>query len=114
MWVADPHVISAFREKRALVAGLIEKLERRLEQYRADLTHIDGLLRRFQPERDPAEIKPKRTYARRTPYFARNELSRLVMDMLRGADGKLIKTDRRTGDRTEGLRCRRRRTAEGD
>jgi hypothetical protein len=27
--MADPHVISALREKRALVAGLIEKLERK-------------------------------------------------------------------------------------
>ena len=75
--VADLHVISALREKRAIVAGLIEKLERRLEQHRADLTHIDGVLRLFQPDRDPDEIKLKRTYAKRTRYFARNELSRL-------------------------------------
>jgi hypothetical protein len=93
MWMADPHVISALREKRALVAGLIEKLERKLEQHRADLTHIDGVLRLFQPDRDPGEIKPKRTYARRTRYFARNELSRLCMDALRAADGALMTTD---------------------
>src|SRR5438477_11781306 len=93
MWMGDPHVISALREKRALVSGLIEKVERKLEQHRADLTHIDGVLRLFQPDRDPAEIKPKRTYARRTRYFARNELSRLVMDVLRGADGQLQTTD---------------------
>jgi hypothetical protein len=91
MWMADPHVISALREKRALVAGLIEKLERKLEQHRADLTHIDGVLRLFQPDRDPDEIKPKRTY-RRTRYFARNELARLCMDVLRDARG-LITTD---------------------
>jgi hypothetical protein len=91
--MADPHVISALREKRALVAGLIEKLERKLEQHRADLTHIDGVLRLFQPNRDPGEIKPKRTYARRTRYFARNELSRLTMDALRAADGTLTTTD---------------------
>jgi hypothetical protein len=54
-------LISAIREKRALVSGLIEKLERKLEQHRADLTHIDGVLRLFQPDRDPGEIKPKRT-----------------------------------------------------
>ena len=89
--MADLHVISALREKRALVAGLIEKLERKLEQHRADLTHIDGVLRLFQPDRDPAEIKPKRTY-RRTRYFARNELARLCMDVLRDAPG-LITTD---------------------
>jgi hypothetical protein len=52
--MADPHVISALREKRALVSGLIEKLERKLEQHRADLTHIDGVLRLFQPDRDPS------------------------------------------------------------
>jgi hypothetical protein len=57
MWMADPHVISALREKRALVAGLIAKLERKLEQHCADLTHIDGVLRLFQPDRDPGEIK---------------------------------------------------------
>src|SRR3984893_5212463 len=93
MWMADPHVISALREKRALVSGQIEKLERRLEQHRADLTHIDGVLRLSQPDRDPGDIKPKRTYARRTRYFARNELSRLCMDALRGADGALMATD---------------------
>src|SRR5438093_13778792 len=83
MWMADPHVISALREKRALVAGLIEKLERKLEQHRADLTHIDGVLRLFQPDRDPEAIKPKRTYVKRTRYFARNELARLCIDALR-------------------------------
>jgi hypothetical protein len=93
MWMADPHVISALREKRALVAGVIGKLERKLEQHRADLTHIDGVLRLFQPEHDPASIKPKRTYARRTRYFARNELSRICMDTLRAADGALLTTD---------------------
>jgi hypothetical protein len=93
MWMADPHVISALREKRALVSGLIEKLERKLEQHRADLTHIDGVLRLFQPDRDPGEIKAKRTYARRTRYFARNELSRLCMDALMAADGGLLTTD---------------------
>jgi hypothetical protein len=44
----------------------------------------------FQPDRDPGEIKPKRTYARRTRYFARNELSRLCMDALRAADDRLM------------------------
>jgi hypothetical protein len=90
--VADLHVISALRKKRALVSGAIEKLERKLEQHRADLTHIDGVLRLFQPDRDPDQIKPKRAYAKRTRYFARNELARLCMGALRDAPG-LITTD---------------------
>jgi hypothetical protein len=36
--MADPHVISALREKRAIVAGLIEKLERKLAQQRLAAT----------------------------------------------------------------------------
>ena len=91
--MADPHVISALREKRAKVSGCIARLERQLDQRRADLTHIDGVLRLFAPDNDPELIRPKRTYAKRTRYFARNELSRLCMDALRAADGKLITTD---------------------
>ena len=80
--MADLHVISALREKRAKVAGRLARLERQLDQQRANLTHIDGVLRLFEPDRDPEAIKPKRTYARRTRYFARNELARLRMDVL--------------------------------
>src|ERR1700745_1058360 len=90
--MADSHVISALREKRAKVSGCIARLERQLDQHRADLSHIDGVLRLFQPDRDPEAIKPKRTYAKRTRYFARNELARLCMDALRDAQG-LITTD---------------------
>jgi hypothetical protein len=59
--MADPHVVSALREKRAKVAGCIARLERQLDQHRADLSHIDGVLRLFEPDRDPEAIKPKRT-----------------------------------------------------
>jgi hypothetical protein len=51
------------------------------------------VLRLFQPDRDPGEIKPKRTYARRPRYFARNQLSRLCLDALRAADGTSLTTD---------------------
>src|SRR5713226_5721559 len=97
MWMADPHVISALREKRAKVAGCIVRLERQLDQRRADLTHIDGVPRLFEPESDPELIQPKRTYARRTRYFARNELSRLCSDALREAGGALMTTDEIAG-----------------
>jgi hypothetical protein len=55
------------------------------------------VLRLFQPDRDPGEIRPKRVYVRRTRYFARNELSRLCMDALRAADGALLTTDEIAG-----------------
>jgi hypothetical protein len=61
-------------------------LQRQLDQHRADLTHIDGVLRVL------ASIKPKRAY-RRNRYFARNELSRLYLGVLRTAAGELLSTD---------------------
>ena len=82
--MADPHVISALRSKRAEVAGLIDSLERQLAQHRADLIHVDGVLRLLQPDRDPAAIKPKRPM-RRNRYFGRGELARLCFEMFRDA-----------------------------
>ena len=58
--MADPHVISALRgKKQAEVAGLIDNLERLLAQHCADLMHLDGVLRLYQPDRDPEAIRPK-------------------------------------------------------
>jgi hypothetical protein len=93
MWVANLRVISALREKRARVAGYVARLERQLDQYRADLSHIDSVLRLFELGRDLDEIRPKRTYVKRTRYFARNELSRLVPEALRDAGSEKLSTD---------------------
>ena len=97
--MADSHVISALREKRAKVSGCIARLERQLDQHRADLSHIDGVLRLFEPDRDLEAIKPKRTCAKRTSYFARNELSRLCRESLR--DGERLSTDARPKEAKE-------------
>lgn len=92
MRMADPHVISALRSKRAEVAGLIFDLERQIAQHRADLVHLDGVLRLYQPERDPAEIRPKRS-VHRNRYFATGELARLCREAFRDAFGSLTTAD---------------------
>ena len=56
------------------------------------------MLRLCQPDRDPEEIKARRAYARRTLYFGRAELPRLILDAFRAADGKLIATEEITGN----------------
>jgi len=89
---ADPRQLSFRFEKRRELAGIIHQLQRQLDQYRADLTHIDGVLRVLASNLDPETIKPKRVY-RRNRYFARNELSRLCLGVLRTATGELLSTD---------------------
>src|ERR1700736_6871453 len=85
-------VVSGLIAKRRELAGVIDQLQRQLDQYRADLTHIDGALRVLASDLDPETIRPKRAY-RRNRYFARNELSRLCLGVLRTAAGELLSTD---------------------
>lgn len=86
------HIVSGLIAKRRELAGVIDTLQRQLDQHRADLTHIDGVLRVLASDLDPETIRPKRVY-RRNRYFARNELSRLCLGVLRTAAGELLNTD---------------------
>ncbi len=81
----NDHAVSRLIGKRAELARVIADLELELDQYRADLTHIDGALRVLRTDLDPTTIPPRRRYTR-VQYFARNELSRLCMETLRLAD----------------------------
>jgi hypothetical protein len=92
MTASRDHVVSGLIEKRRELAGIIDELQRRLDQHRADLTHIDGVLRVLAVNLDPETIRPKRAY-RRNRYFARNELSRLCLGVLRTAADELLSTD---------------------
>jgi hypothetical protein len=92
MTASKDHVVSGLIEKRRELAGIIDELQRQLDQHRADLTHIDGALRVLAANLDPETIKRKRIY-RRNRYFARNELSRLCLGVLRTAAGELLRTD---------------------
>ena len=86
------HVVSSLIERRRELAGIIDELQRHLDQHRADLTHIDGVLRVLASDLDPETLRPKRAY-RRNRYFARNELSRLCLGVLRTAAGELLSTN---------------------
>jgi len=89
---ANHLVVSGLIAKRRELAGIIDQMQRQLDQYRADLTHIDGALRVLATDLEPETIRPKRAY-RRNRYFARNELSRLCLSVLRTAAGELLSTD---------------------
>jgi hypothetical protein len=96
MTASRDHVVSGLIEKRRELAGIIDELQRQLDQHRADLIHIDGTLRVLATDLDPETIRPKRPY-RRNRYFARNELSRLCLGVLRTAASGPLSTDDITG-----------------
>ncbi len=89
--MAETHVVSALRTKRAEISGYIHDLEKKVKTWRARLAHIDATIKIFSPETDPEAIPPRRTY-RRSGYFKKGELARLCLDELRKADGQPITT----------------------
>jgi hypothetical protein len=89
MTASQNHVVSGLIEKRRELAGIVDHLQRQIDQYRVDLAHIDGALRLLAEGLDPATLRPKRHY-KRADYFGHNELSRLVLDTLRTSDGEPI------------------------
>jgi hypothetical protein len=56
--MAETHVISALRAKRAEVSGYIHDLEKKVKTWRARLAHIDATIKIFSPETDPEAIPP--------------------------------------------------------
>ena len=82
--MAESHVVSALVAKRSEVAGLIADLERKTAQHRADLVHVDAVLRLYAPNLEPDCI-PSRAVRRRNGWFKSGELVRMVLDTLRVA-----------------------------
>jgi len=82
------HVIPVLRSKRAEISGHILDLEKRIARFRADLANIDAAIRILSPSSEPGAIPPKRAY-KRTKYFARNELARMALDLMRKAQEPL-------------------------
>jgi hypothetical protein len=82
--MAETHVVSALMAKRSEVAGAIADLERKAAQQRADLVHVDAVLRLYAPELEPDCI-PFRAVRRRNGWFKPGELVRMVLDILRVA-----------------------------
>jgi hypothetical protein len=86
MWMADTHVISALRSKRAELSGELIAVEKRIVQLRADIGSLDAAIRIFDPTSEPHnKIRP--ILRRKKPAFIpRGQCSRAILDMLRHAD----------------------------
>ena|ERR1700759_4727194 len=83
--MADPHVISALRSKRAELSGELIAAEKRILQLRDDISSLDRTIRVFDPTAEPHTIRPILRRKRPT-LIPRGECSRAVLNMLRIAD----------------------------
>jgi len=90
--MADPHVVTALRKRRAELAGDIELATRHLRQLRASLEHLDATLCLFDPAAVPETIDPK-VWRPKADWAKRGEMSRGVLDTLRRASGPLCSRD---------------------
>jgi hypothetical protein len=79
----QPVAVNALRNKRSQLAGDIEYHEREIDRLRADLMHLDAVLRLFDPDTNPDDIMPRGQLPRRSHYFAKGEQTRRVFDAIR-------------------------------
>jgi hypothetical protein len=88
MWMADPHVISALRAKRAELSGELIAAEKHILQLREDIGSLDRTIRVFDPTAEPHTIRP--ILRRKKPtLIPRGQCSRAVLDLLRHADSPM-------------------------
>ncbi|MFN3574595.1 MAG: hypothetical protein ACK4TR_13800 [Phenylobacterium sp.] len=87
----QPNVLHALTRKRAEVAGQIEHCQLRLRQLVSELDHLDATIRIFNPAIDLAAIRPKPVPPRHAAF--KGEVTRVVLDTLREADGPITSRD---------------------
>ena len=87
--MGDTFVISGLKTKRARVAGELAHFQGLVDQRRAELAQIDAVIRMFTPDCNPDMIPPIRPAGRRDMFFSYRELPRLLIGILRGADGPM-------------------------
>ena len=80
--MAELHVISALRDKRSELAGIVNWLQQQLAERRANLAHLDATMLLFDPDIRPEEIQLRQPRSR-SSWFRPGECLRLIYDVLR-------------------------------
>lgn len=84
----DRYALSALRKRRATLASEIIELQRQVRARQASLGHVDATLKLLDPGYDAGTVKPRRI-PKRVRLFRQGELGRLILGVLRDADGEL-------------------------
>jgi hypothetical protein len=86
--MAEPHVMSALRAKRAELDGALRQIEQQVDQLRTDRDAIDRAILIFDPTAQPQHIPPK-AKRQSTSFFQHGEFPRAVRNLLRQAGGPM-------------------------
>lgn len=82
--MAESHVISALTAKRSELAGLVADYQRKLEQLRIDLGHLDATIKVFDPGYDLRTLAASAKAPRdRNLIFQTGECQRMTLDRRR-------------------------------
>jgi len=87
------HVLSALRQKHVEIAKAIREAKKRIDRLKADMLHLDGAIRLFDPD---AESTLRQAPAR---MFKHGHLHREILDVIRQAEAPI--TPRAIADRPE-------------
>jgi hypothetical protein len=81
--MAEAHVLSALKEKRARIAGELHAAKLRVMALQTDLGSVDNRLRLFDANLDPNDIEPKVTISRDPTWLPKGAGTRTALTILR-------------------------------
>ena len=81
--MAEAHVVHALKDKRARIAGELDKAKLRVMRLQADLAHVDGCLKLFKPDCDPKSISAKPTFGKNPAGLPKGAGGKYALDVLR-------------------------------
>lgn len=87
---------NALVAKRADILFEIGELEKRIEQLRTELVHLDAVLRMFRPDFKTEGLPVRHRRPTKSPYFAHGELTKRIYDAMR-TSGVVASIDIATG-----------------
>jgi hypothetical protein len=84
----EGHMVTAnaLVAKRADILFEIGELEKRVDQLRTELVHLDAVLRMFRPDFAAEALPVRHRRPTKSPYFAHGELTKRIYDAMRMID----------------------------
>jgi hypothetical protein len=75
--------MNALVAKRAEILFEITEAEKRIEQLRTELVHLDAVLRMFRPDFKAEGLPVRHRRPTKSPYFAHGEMTKRIYDAMR-------------------------------